>query len=260
MSGAIKVGALNTEHFRARSLDATAPGADFFSDFVKSYDAAAKASGGGAGGTPALSEDATTGLGIYTQSGFMGYYAINQDERSQFAAILDKAYSSGGMDDPQAFLKSLSPSDLNVLEQMHDLPDPIDVNGISKEGAYNLLLPTNKAVDFNNDGIVVVGDIQNIVFPPVNAPKSVVSAWDQATAGLSAEDKLQASAQFTPAIMKDGSLYENRDFDPTNVDDYKNVVNNYLDFLRHPTGIGLSREQYARDFPVYTELQTLLGG
>jgi hypothetical protein len=75
----------------------------------------------------------------------------------QYAAVLNKAYSSGGMDNARQFLSTLSALEMDAVRQNHCLADTIDRASLSEEGAANLLLPEGYSVDLNHDGIDEVG-------------------------------------------------------------------------------------------------------
>ncbi|MDP3479343.1 MAG: hypothetical protein Q8R88_06200 [Desulfoprunum sp.] len=117
---------------------------------------------------------------------------ISKDHRAEvtevsdlFKQVIDKAAASGGYDDPQTFINNLSPAELDALQHIHCLADPIIPQELSKEGALNLLYSPDQAKDINNDGILSTGLAAGWSYPPPNAPEAVKNAWKEATAGLS---------------------------------------------------------------------------
>lgn len=98
---------------------------------------------------------------------------------------------SGGS--AKQFLAALTPQDLALLQQANGLAQGINVSALSEEGAANLLLERDSRVDLNNDGLVEVGAAKIIAFPPVNAPQAAKDAWEAATAGMSARDRMSLS-------------------------------------------------------------------
>jgi len=110
-----------------------------------------------------------------------------------FAALLEKAKSQLEQDvSAKDVLSGLTAEDLQMVQKSVGLVDSINVDLLSNEAAINLLAQPDKTgmVDLNNDGIVEIGAAKMLTFPPVNAPVSVQRAWDEATEGMSEEDKM----------------------------------------------------------------------
>lgn len=130
---------------------------------------------------------------------------IGQDRRQQvqqfsagFEQLIDKAVAQRAYDNPQAFLRSLSPSELEVLQHIHCLADSLAPSGLSKEGALNLLLAPGHSQDIDNDGFQMIGLGKTWQFPPVNAPESVKQAWKETTAQLSESDVMLLEGSLLP--------------------------------------------------------------
>jgi hypothetical protein len=119
-------------------------------------------------------------------------------DSAAFEQIMAKASAQGGYNDPQAFLKTLSSSELEVLQHTHNLADPINPDGLSKEGALNLLYPLGQGKDIDHDGYVMVGLAKTWQFPPVDAPESVKQAWTKTTAGMSPNAVMALEMSFLP--------------------------------------------------------------
>lgn len=119
-----------------------------------------------------------------------------------FLNIVEKAVGEDGYSDPVGFLNGLSGSELETLRVMHSLADPIVPEGLSEEGAVNLILPFNESRDVDNDGFVETGKAVMWSFPPKNAPQSVHDAWGKTTEGMSFGDKMMAEAMFMPAMIR----------------------------------------------------------
>jgi hypothetical protein len=115
-----------------------------------------------------------------------------------FEALIDKASAQNAYNDPQAFVQSLSSSELSTLQHVHDLVSPIVPASLSKEGALNLLLAPGSAQDIDHDGYQSVGIGKEWQFPPVNAPASVKQAWEKSTANLSGGEKIALMGSFMP--------------------------------------------------------------
>lgn len=137
---------------------------------------------------------------------------ISEDRRQEvekfsdgFEQIVDKAAANNGYDNPQAFLQSLSGSELETLQHIHCLAAPINPTGLSKEGALNLLLSPDKAQDIDNDGFQMVGLAKGWQFPPVNAPDNVKQAWKETTANMSESDVMLLQGSFLPLSIEGAS-------------------------------------------------------
>ena len=129
---------------------------------------------------------------------------LSRAEVSNFQLLLNEAKQQGEQRSNSAkeTLQNMSVAELAMLQKAHSLADPIHVASLSEEGATNLLAQPDHSdsVDVNNDGIVEVGIAKNIVFPPVNAPKFVKEAWDEATAGMPKSDKMMLELRMHIAV------------------------------------------------------------
>jgi hypothetical protein len=117
------------------------------------------------------------------------------DLRAEYGTLLADAYAQGAYATPNAYLRSLSKEQLQLIQQVHHLADPIYTDRLSDEASLNLLLPPPTQVDLDQDGITTVGVGMTLRFPDSNTPSDVRVAWDKATADLSQMDKLMAVAQ-----------------------------------------------------------------
>lgn len=181
------------------------------------------------------------------------------NDQATYADILNRAYSKGCMDDPVSFLKSLSSQEQGVVQRVHCLAAPINPGTMSKEGAYNLLLPDGYQVDLNHDGMQEVGAAKTIGFPPLDAPEKVKHAWLASTRDMDGGDML--TYQLTMHIMLYGiSINDNQPaaLAPTDqIDSYRKGVDNYLASLEE-TRYMLPVGQYERDKAFFSEMQRLL--
>lgn len=116
--------------------------------------------------------------------------SISELEKKQFSGILSRASAveSAVQKNPKEFLKTLSPTEMDLLRRAHSLADPIDISSLSDEGAQNLLVEPGAAQDLDNNGLTMVGKANTIAFPPRNAPASFKAAWEEATEGMSFAD------------------------------------------------------------------------
>jgi len=121
-----------------------------------------------------------------------------QENAATFEKIMQRAVDHGGMDDPQAFLRSLTTEELRATQKIHGLAESIQTQGLSKEASLNLLLPPSEVQDIDHDGFLSVGAAKGWTFPPVNAPSYVKQAWKEATAGMDFGDILMMQSSFMP--------------------------------------------------------------
>lgn len=242
-----------------------APDAGFFAAFKSAYADYATAAGDTAQVSQASSEPSAPDrllaelLG-QTHTELSARRGVSQDDQAAYAAILDRAYREGAMADPVGFLRGLSREDLAVVQRNHCLAQAIDPNVLSREGAYNLLLPEGYGVDFNKDDLLEVGIARSVQFPPVDAPEAFVKDWFAATEGMSEMDAATYGLVMFTAMhtlpIGDQALVRRMATD--DVDSYRRVVADYLAMLERFQG-QLPDGQYERDKSFFTRLQTLLG-
>lgn len=97
---------------------------------------------------------------------------------NQFEAIYNKAQNEDiKLSIAKDFLNNLSQSELTTLQKYSGLADSIDVNSLSAEGAYNLLMHDNEQYDFNSDGVAEVGIGKRGLAVPINMPSDVRDAY-----------------------------------------------------------------------------------
>lgn len=240
------------------------PGADFYQDFTAAFRQEQAAPAGGEP-SPAATASLTSLLGQVHMELASRRGISNADEEA-FASILNDAYASDGVDDPVAFLKTLSPDELDVIGRVHGLAVSIDPATVSKEGAANLLLPDGYTVDLNRDGMEDIGPGRTMHFPPRDAPQAFVDAWTAATEGMTEMD----AASY--GLVMHGALYglnlessnpgDTRLTERTGASDlnsYRSVITGYLDMLDHMGG-QLAPGQYQRDKDFFNRLRDLLDG
>lgn len=115
--------------------------------------------------------------------------------KAQFSDIMQKANDTDGYLDPKAFLKSLSPEEREIIQVTQRLVDPIassGIDGLSEEGALNLLLPPGVQQDWNKDGLYSIGKGNSFRFPTDSTPADVRAAWEETTRDMSEKDMMLA--------------------------------------------------------------------
>lgn len=245
-----------------RHLYSQTPDAAFFEAFQAAYDRLEEFNPSETA-APSSPETATN-VGLLcdtlgaTQTELAGLRGVSLDDQREYARILDRAYGSGGMNDPTRFLQSLSSSELDVVRRIRSLADPINPGGLSDEGAANLLLPEGYSVDLNRDGIDEVGLAKTLHFPPRDAPAAFNDAWFQATRDMSFGEYATHAMTFLVAFHPPAAAGATATAAPTDqLDSYQAVVNNYLSMLDRCRGM-LAEGQYERDHAFFNRLKNLL--
>jgi hypothetical protein len=237
------------------------PGANFFTDFKAAYARYQPASSSDAlaEAKPNQSSASLSDVMGLTYTEMAAVRGTSVNDQTAYAAILNRAYSQGGMDDPVGFLKSLTPEEQGVVQRSHSLADPFDTSTISKEGAYNLLLPEGYQVDFDHDGIQEVGAAKTITFPPLDAPEQVKQAWLTATQDMDEGDMMTYQLRMHTMLYGiNVNDQTSKALAPTNqIDSYREGVDKFLAWLEYAKA-SVSADQYARDKAFFSDMKRLL--
>lgn len=181
---------------------------------------------------------------------------VSEADQAAYAEILNRAYVGGGMTDPVRFLQTLTPSELAIVQRNHSLAEPIEPAGLSREGAYNLLLPEGWRVDLDGNDLVEVGAARLIQFPPLDAPAAFTTAWLGATEDMAEMDISSYGLQMFIGMhtLTDPPM---RRMAADSMDSYQQLVSGILDMLEHFRS-QLPAGQYERDQAFFSRLQALL--
>lgn len=160
-----------------------------------------------------------------------------------FSAIYTKAQEEDlELSDAKQFLKSLSPSELKTLQDYSGLADSINIDSLSEEGAYNLLLPDKEQYDFDNDGSTEVGISNRGSLIPKNMPADVRDAYVSAMNSLSDRDRLMTSLlTFNPLSLEVRLNGEESSTPPIKMD-YQ-YIKTKVEAILNPTGGAYSSEE-----------------
>jgi hypothetical protein len=228
------------------------PDSEFFDTFRTAFEQLEEQT------TNALSAESLIDVLGATQTEMAELRGVSAEDQLQYAAILNEAYASGDLEDPQQYLQSLSSSALDVVRRMHGLADTICATTLSNEGASNLLLPEGYSVDLDRDGIDEVGTGMILHFPPRDAPAAFTNAWFQATQDLKPGDYALHSMTLLLAFHPPGEARGlTSAFCSSDLSSYRTIVDNYLSMLENCRGM-LAEGQYERDQPFFSHLQELL--
>ena len=135
-----------------------------------------------------------------------------------FEAIYNKAKDEDiKLSNAKDFLNNLSQNELTTLQKYSGLADSIDVNSLSAEGAYNLLMHDNQQYDFNSDGVAEVGIAKKGLPVPINMPSDVRDAYISAMNSMGDKEKMMTTLlTLDPARLN--SMINNEPYTPTKMD------------------------------------------
>lgn len=237
------------------------PDASFYAHFQAAYADHAREIGGASPDTTSLSVALQDVLGA-AHVDRMVRAGVGEVNLARYAQVLNKVYSGEAMNDPQAFLRSLSMQEMEALRINHGLADTIDVSQISREGASNLLLPEGYSVDLNRDGLEEVGAARIMHFPPRDAPAEFVAQWRESTADLDPGDEMTYCLQMHTALF---GLHLSGQAAPVDqpalatdrLDSYRTAVSRLLESLEVSKPFN-TLAWYERSKAFYGQLQALL--
>lgn len=227
------------------------------SSFYAAYQAAFQAQGNQAA-TPDDAPSLERILGA-THTELSAMRGVSTESQAVYAAVLNKAYGAGGIDNARQFLATLSALEMDAVRQNHSLAEPIDTASLSEEGAANLLLPEGYSVDLNRDGIDEVGAARTMHFPPRDAPAEFREAWFQATAGMDEGSMMTYGLMMHDAVygMQIDGQSQGSPYAVDSLDSYRRIISDYLASLEANKGF-LADGQYERDKDFFSRLQALL--
>jgi len=158
------------------------------------------------------------------------FYEVREPFKENFEKIYEEAQSQNvTVSNAKEFLNSLSKDELSTLQNYTRLVNDIDVDALSDEGAYNLLLHHYEKYDFNNDGIIENGiaKTQNLI--PQSLDNTTKQALVETLNSMDSREGLMASMTIFPLKIKivDGEIaYAHHDY---TYEDIKNNIATILD-------------------------------
>ena len=160
---------------------------------------------------------------------------------NDFEAIYNKAKEEDvNFSNAKEFLQTLSQSEIRTLQKYSGLADTVNVDVLSSEGAYNLLLHDNQQYDFNSDGVAEVGIGKHLLPVPTTMPADVRDAYITAMNSLSDKDKLMSMMlTLDPAHLK--STIDGTSYTPTTMD--YNFLKNGVENILNPKAGGYSSQE-----------------
>ncbi len=118
---------------------------------------------------------------------------MQQPYAQSFEAIYQKAQESDvTLQSAKSFLKGLSLDELSTLQHYTGLADDVNVDTLSNEGAYNLLMHDSEKYDFNSDGIVQDGAASKASVIPSNMSDAMKEAYVNTLSGMDEKQRFYA--------------------------------------------------------------------
>lgn len=168
-----------------------------------------------------------------------------KDSQAPYTQAFETIYNKAKEEDvklsnAKSFLDNLSQSELKTLQKYAGLAESIDLEGLSSEGAYNLLMHDYEQYDFNDDGVAEVGEAQRILAVAKTMPQDVRVAYIEAMNSMSDKDKL-LSMMLTLDPARITARINNEPYTPTTID-YQ-FLKQRVDSILNPTGGAYSSEE-----------------
>lgn len=127
------------------------------------------------------------------------FYEVRKPYKDDFEEIYSKAKEENvSISTAKDFLNSLSKDELSTLQHYTLLVNDIDVNSLSDEGAYNLLLHHYEKYDFDNDGFVQNGEAKTGELIPKNMPYEEKQAFVNTLNEMDEKSRFMAMAMTFP--------------------------------------------------------------
>jgi len=179
------------------------------------------------------------------------FHEVREPYKEGFEKIYNQAKEEGvTISSAKEFLNSLSQDELSTLQNFTLLVDEINVDELSDEGAYNLLLHHYEKYDFNGDGFREDGISKGAGFIPEELPSDAKKAMVDTFNELGPENMLMASVLFIklPKIVN-GQVVPNNEpltleqvqqridaiFDPKNKNnstaEFKELISNFWELF-----------------------------
>ncbi len=157
------------------------------------------------------------------------YTNVREPYKEDFEKIYSKAQEEGvGISNAKEFLNSLSSDELSTIQNFALLVDEINVDSLSDEGAYNLLLHHYEKYDFNGDGYRENGISKGMGLIPDGLPSDAKKALVETFNNMDSKEMLIASAIFLRAPnMGNGQFAPNNE--PFTFQEMQRRIENILD-------------------------------
>lgn len=171
------------------------------------------------------------------------FYEVREPYKESFEELYNKAKEEKvSISNAKEFLDSLSKEELSTLQHYTLLADDINVDSLSDEGAYNLLLHHYEKYDFDNDGLVSNGVSKGIGFIPENMSSAEKELLVESLNELDDKDRFLSMAMIIPMPMlkeENGKIIQ---IGSNQIFDYDYILNRIDGIINPPPGAYSSPE------------------
>lgn len=182
------------------------------------------------------------------------FYEVREPYKEGFENLYNKAKDEKiSISNAKDFLNSLSKEELSTLQHYTLLADEINVDELSDEGAYNLLLHHYEKYDFDGDGLISNGISVGMGFIPINIPNTDKEVLVESLNELDEKDRFLSMAILFPMPMlkeKNGEIIQ---VGHKEAFDYDFMMNRIEGILNPPPGAYTSPELKAT-FRLFQEI------
>lgn len=181
------------------------------------------------------------------------------NSRAEYKDDFEKIYAEAkdnrvNLSSAKEFLNSLSEEELTTIQHYVGLANPIETNGLSNEGAYNLLVHHYERFDFDQNGTTDVGLAQTVSMIPVNMPdaekKALVASLNEM------EEGERFKAMFLIGLPDRIVIDNNGEFKPVyddTVQDY-NTILKMFDRILNPEPMSYTSPELKSVFSKFKDL------
>lgn len=179
------------------------------------------------------------------------FFEVREPYKDEFEIIYNKVSENNiDMSNAKEFLNSLTKEELSTLQNYTRLADEVNIDNLSDEGAYNLLLHHYEKYDFNNDGIREDGIAKTSGMIPQSLGNDEKKALVETFNSMDFKDVMTVSILFIQSpISIDGELQPSNQninledirariidiLNPKNknnsTQEFKNTINNFSDIF-----------------------------
>lgn len=168
------------------------------------------------------------------------FYEVREPFKEEFQKIHNDAKEKRvNISNAKDYLENLTKNELLTLQNYTRLVNEIDIDTLSDEGAYNLLLEHYEKYDFNNDGIVEDGIGKGIPLIPSHFSNTQKKALVDTFNSMESSNMLSMSILLMPPMkFIDGEIVP--DSNSMNFDDIQKRVESIL----HPQNKPNSTQEF----------------
>lgn len=181
------------------------------------------------------------------------FYEVRAPFKDSFEKIYEEAQSNNvNVSNAKEFLDSLSKDELSTLQNYTRLVNEIDVDSLSDEGAYNLLLHHYEKYDFNKDGVIEDGIAKTQSLIPQSLDNDTKRALVETFNSMDFGDVMMASITMFPLNIQivNGEIVDTyQDYT------YEDIINN-IETILDPKNKNNSSTEFKSTVSDFFELLT----